>query len=140
MKYQIQCLHALWNQLTGQHIPMGVCNYELEYGWLQFIKAGFTPDDLKLVVPYLQAEIRNGDRKEAALRWRNCIGDTLRFAEEKELAVGAGRRRPKPTALAREMQRLRPNVTPVTLSETAVTAVPVGQLIENLKRAAGMRV
>lgn len=140
MNTLIQNLHAAWNGLTGQHIPIGVCSYEVEFGWHQFIKAGYTQADLELVVAYLQTEIRKGERKPAALRFSNCIGDVLRFSEELELAIGAQRQKPKPTALGRAMQQLRPTVTPVTPHETRVTAVPVSELIANLKRAAGMSV
>ena len=140
MNTPIQNLHAAWNRATGQHIPLGVCSYEIEHGWFTFLKAGYTVSDLELVVRYIQAEIRKGERKPAALRWSNCIGDILRFAEELELAIGETRRKPKPTAFARALGQLRPTVAAVTPQQAQVTAVPIGQLIENLKRAAGMAI
>jgi hypothetical protein len=140
MNEKVRDLHKLWNTVTGQNIPMGVCSYELEFGWHEFIKAGFTEADLLLVVRYLQAEIRKGDRKPAALRWRNCVGDVLRFAEEKELALGASKRKVPETPLSRAMSNLRPTLAAVTPDATRITARPVSELIENLKRSAGMTV
>lgn len=140
MRELVLKLHSTWNQLTGQRIPMGVCSYELEYGWLDFIKAGYTENDLQMVVRYLQAEIRKGDRKPAALRWSNCVKDVLRFAEELELARGSMRRVRPRTPIETAMAAFRPTVAAVTPNETKVTARPVSELIENLKKAAGMRV
>jgi hypothetical protein len=133
-------LHSAWNRATGQHIPLGVCSYELEFGWHQFIKEGHTEAELVQVIEYLQAEIRKGARKPAALRWRNCVGDVLRFAEELELARGAVKRKVPETPLGRAMRQMRPTVTAVTPDATKVTAVPVNELINNLRRAAGMPV
>lgn len=138
MREQVLKLHAAWNAATQQNIPMGVCSYELEYGWLDFIKAGFTEADLLTVVSYLQREIKKGERKPAALRWRNCIGDTLRFAEELQLARGAMKRNVPETPLGRAMQQLRPVVAQVAPHAAASTAVSAKDLIANLKRAAGM--
>jgi hypothetical protein len=131
-------LHAAWNRATGQNLPMGVCSYELEHGYHQFLKAGYSEPEMLLVVNYLQAEIRKGNRKPAALRWRNCIGDVLRFAEELELARGAQRNKKPETPIARAMRQLRPVAADVTPNDHKPTAVPVGDLIANLKRAAGM--
>lgn len=138
MNTPIQNLHTTWNRATGQNIPMGVCSYELEHGWHEFIKAGYTESDLLMVIAYLQREIRKGERKPAALRWRNCVGDILRFAEELELARGSMKRKPPETPLARAMSQLRPVIADVTPQAAKSTAVPVSDLIANLKRAAGM--
>ena len=136
----IHQLHNTWNRATDQNIRMGVCSYELEHGWHEFIKAGHTESDLLLVVRYLQSEIKKGERKPAALRWRNCIGDTLRFGEELELARGALRRKVPETPLSRAMRSLRPVVAAVNHECTQNTARPVSELIANLKQAAGMAV
>lgn len=138
MSDKIRELHKLWNRITGQNIPMGVCAYELEHGWHEFLQAGFTEADMVMVVGYLQREIKKEDRKPAALRWRNCIGDVLRFAEELELARGAVKRKKPETPLGRAMQQLRPVVAHVTPDQSRSTAVPIGELIANLKRSAGM--
>lgn len=134
----IQNLHTAWNRATGQNIPMGVCSYELEHGWHEFLKAGYSESDLLMVISYLQREIKKGERKPAALRWRNCVGDLLRFAEEIELARGALKRKTPETPLGRAMSQLRPVVAQVTPRAAQSSAAHVGDLIANLKRAAGM--
>ena len=138
MSEQIRKLHSLWNRSTGQTIPMGVCSFELEHGWCQFLKAGHTEQELLMVVSYLQAEIKKGERRSGAIKWRNCVGDLLNFEQELELARGALRRQPPVTPRERAVNNLRPSVTPVTPDGTRVTARPVSELIANLRRAAGM--
>lgn len=117
-----EILHSAWNRITGQSLPMGVCSFEFESGWYQFEKAGYTEADLLLVVRYLQTEIRKGERKPASLRWRNCVGDLLRFAEEVELARGALRQKPPPTPRENALQSFRPNVVDAQPRENTRTA------------------
>lgn len=132
----IQALHSVWNRITGQHLHMGVCSYELEHGWHLFLKAGHTEPELLLVVAYLQGEIRKGERKPGALRWSNCIGNVLRFEEELSLARGALRRKPEPTPRERIVAQFRGTPEPPEKHD----AKHVSELINNLKRAAGMPV
>lgn len=129
-------LHAAWNRITGQSLPMGVCSFEFEHGYYEFEKAGYNEKDLMTVVRYLQGEIRKGGRKPAALRWRNCVGDLLRFAEELELARGALRQKPPPTPKDRVLAQARP----VALPERAPandSAKHVSVYIKALRDAAG---
>lgn len=136
----ISALHAAWNRETGQSLRMGICSYELEHGYWQFLNAGHTEAEMATVIRYLRSQIAQDKRQPAALRWSNVMGNEMRFAEELELAIGETRRKPKPTALARALGQLRPTVAALTPQQAQVTAVPIGQLIENLKRAAGMAV
>lgn len=130
-------IHGIWNKATGQNIPLGVCSYEIEHGWHQWLKAGYGESDLLMVVSYLQGEIRKGERRPAALRWSNCIGDVLRFAEEVQLAK-AEKRNLKTAPSPREK---------IVAAFRACDPVPattdakhVSELIANLKKAAGMKI
>jgi len=125
-------LHAIWNRLTHQSLPMGVCSFELESGWHAFDKAGYGESDLLLVVRYLQGEIRKGNRKEAALRWRNCVGDLLRFGEELELARGALPQKQPPTPKERVLAQARPVVAERPV-EAMKDAKPIVELIAALR-------
>jgi len=133
-------LHSIWNSVTGQSLPLVVCDYAREFGYHQFIKAGFTEADIMTVVRYLQSEIRQERRQPGALRWSNCIGNITRFAEDLELARGVLRNiKPAPTPKERALACLRPAVAQSGSLEQN-TAKPIGELIANLKRAAGMTV
>lgn len=129
-------LHAAWNRFTGQTLRMGVCSFEFEHGYYEFEKAGYNEKDLMTVVRYLQGEIRKGDRKPAALRWRNCVGDLLRFAEELELARGALRQKPPPTPKERVLAQARPVALPERVT-TNDSAQHVSVYIKALRDAVG---
>lgn len=92
------------------------------------------------MVRYLKAQVAKGERKPAALRWSNVCGSLLRFEEELELANGAKRQKPPVSAVQRAVNTLRPTVAQVTPKDAQSSAVHVGVLIANLKRAAGMNV
>lgn len=130
-------LHSIWNSVTGQTLPLIVCDYAREFGYHQFIQAGFGEKDIMTVVRYLQREIRQERRQPAALRWSNCIGNITRFAEDLELARGALRNaKPPPTPKERAIACLRPTVAQSGPLEQKVTARPVGDYIRALREAA----
>lgn len=137
---EVRVFHETFCRETGVSLRLGLGEYFREQAWARFIKLGFKVEDLQLVCRYLKSQILQAKRNAGALRFSNLIERPEMFEEELQLARGAQRQKPKPTALGRAMQQLRPTVTPVTPHETRVTAVPVSELIANLKRAAGMSV
>ena len=60
----IQQAHQLYCQLTGQTLRLG---YDRERMWLDLVRAGYTQQDLRTVVTYLQREIRAQRRNVGAL-------------------------------------------------------------------------
>ena len=56
---QIQSAHNLYGRLTGQQIHM---RFDRERMWYELLKAGFTLEDIRTVITYLQKEIRKGKR------------------------------------------------------------------------------
>ena len=74
----IQSTHALYCQLTGQELTL---RFERERLWYEFLKAGFTAEDLQRVVRYLQREIRAGRRNLGALKLSNLL-QLDRFEED----------------------------------------------------------
>jgi hypothetical protein len=76
---QVAALHATYIEVTGLEIS---CPYERECAWVEFIKRGFTTDDLKLVVAEIRKGISAGERRPAALMFRNLIQDIGRFEED----------------------------------------------------------
>ena len=75
---QITALHQLYCQLTGQSLRLG---FDRERQWFEWLRAGFTPEDLRRVITYLQREIREGRRNVGALKLSNLLQPD-RFEED----------------------------------------------------------
>lgn len=67
---QIQQLHQLYGRLTGQNLSL---RFDRERLWFEFLRAGFTQEDLIQVVRYLQKEIRQTRRNIGALKLSNLL-------------------------------------------------------------------
>ena len=70
--------HRLYCQWTGQQLPL---RFDRERLWYEFLRAGFTLEDLALVVRYLQKEIRHTRRNVGALKLSNLL-QLDRFEED----------------------------------------------------------
>jgi hypothetical protein len=79
---EIQAAHQLYCQLTAQKLPL---RFDRERLWYDFLQAGFTTDQLKLVIAYLQKEIRAGRRNVGALKLSNLLQPD-RFDEDLNIA------------------------------------------------------
>jgi hypothetical protein len=75
---QIAALHQLYCHLTGQSLRLG---FDRERQWFEWLRAGFTPQDLRRVIGYLQREIREGRRNVGALKLSNLLQPD-RFEED----------------------------------------------------------
>lgn len=75
---RIAAAHELYCQLTGQTLRLGFDRERLWYDWL---RAGFTSEDLRRVILYLQREIREGRRNVGALKLSNLL-QLDRFEED----------------------------------------------------------
>jgi hypothetical protein len=108
---QIAAVHQLYCRLTGQSLSLG---FDRERQWYEWLRAGFTPEDLRRVIAYLQREIREGRRNVGALKLSNLLQPD-RF--EEDLNIRRVRLEPlprpcpqAPTPLSereREMRRLQ---------------------------------
>jgi len=78
VRAQIEQLHQLYGRLTGQTLSLG---FDRERLWFEFLRAGFTADDLSRVVGYLQREIRQQRRFVGALKLSNLL-QLDRFEED----------------------------------------------------------
>ena len=108
---QITAAHQLYCQLTGQNLRLG---FDRERQWYEWLRAGFTIEDLRRVVAYLQREIRHGRRNVGALKLSNLLQPD-RFEEDFNIRRVRLEPSPLPPAQApaplpeaqRELQRLR---------------------------------
>mgnify|MGYP006269968429 CR=1 FL=1 len=108
---QIQQLHQLYGRLTGQTLSL---SFDRERLWFEFLRAGFTADDLSRVVVHLQQEIRHQRRYVGALKLSNLL-QLDRFEEDLNIsrvrlrppAPPASPAAPSPTCSPAEQQRGR---------------------------------
>jgi len=88
----INTAHQLYCQLTGQSLRMA---FDRERMWFELLRAGFTAEDLRRVIGYLQREIRAGRRNVGALKLSNLLQPD-RF--EEDLQISRVRLRPLPSS------------------------------------------
>lgn len=130
-------LHAVWNAATGQALPLIMCDYAREFGYHQFIEAGFGEPEIVEVVRYLKRKIKEGSRLEGSLRWSNCVGNICRFAEDLAMCRAEARNaKPPMTPLARVLEQARPTAVAVKPEDTQITAKPIAHFIQALREAA----
>jgi hypothetical protein len=79
---RIQAVHQLYAQLTGQTLPL---RYHRERMWWELVRAGYTPQDVRSVIRYLQREIRAGRRNVGALKLSNLL-QLDRFEEDLQIS------------------------------------------------------
>lgn len=94
MVEQIATAHQLYCQLTGQSLRLG---FDRERQWFEWLRAGFTPDDLRRVIFYLQREVREGRRNVGALKLSNLLQPD-RFEEDLNIRRVRLEPPPRPTA------------------------------------------
>ena len=78
----IEQAHALYCQLTGQILRLG---FDRERLWYELLRAGFSLEDLRIVVTYLQREIRAQRRNVGALKLCNLL-QLDRFEEDLQIS------------------------------------------------------
>ena len=82
--------HQLYCQLTGQSLRLG---FDRERMWFEVLRAGYSLEDLRRVILYLQREIRAERRNVGALKLSNLLQPD-RF--EEDLQISRVRLRPHP--------------------------------------------
>jgi hypothetical protein len=79
---RIQAVHQLYTQLTGQSLSL---RYDRERLWWDLLHIGYTPQDVRTVIRYLQREIRAGRRNVGALKLSNLL-QLDRFEEDLQIS------------------------------------------------------
>jgi len=74
--------HQLYCQLTGQNLRLG---FDRERMWYELLRAGFSLQDLRAVITYLQREIQAGRRYVGALKLCNLLQPD-RFEEDLQIS------------------------------------------------------
>ena len=90
---QILQAHQLYCQLTGQNLRL---DFVRERQWYDLLHQGFTVEQVRRVIVYLQREIREGRRNVGALKLSNLLQPD-RFEEDLNIpppALGTAAPRP----------------------------------------------
>lgn len=74
--------HQLYCQLTGQSLCLG---FDRERSWYELLRLGYSLEDLRAVVTYLQREIRAQRRNVGALKLSNLLQPD-RFEEDLQIS------------------------------------------------------
>src|SRR5512146_165645 len=117
---QIAGAHQLYCQLTGQSLRLG---FDRERQWYEWLRAGFTLEDLRRVIAYLQREIREGRRNVGALKLSNLL-QADRFEEDLNIRRVRLQPLPRPTA---------PAPTPLSESERQAKRLQCVQQLQQIK-------
>jgi len=78
----INAAHQLYGQLTGQSLRLA---FDRERLWYELLRAGYGLEDLRVVITYLQREIRAGRRNVGALKLSNLLQPD-RFEEDLQIS------------------------------------------------------
>lgn len=92
---QINVLESAYTKLTGRQFRASGIITGREQGWCAFINAGYGPRELEEVILWIKRGIKDGIRFEAALSWRNLVGDLGRFEDDYQTML-AEKRNAKP--------------------------------------------
>jgi len=123
---RIRQLHAQYSQLTGQTLSLG---FDRERLWFEYLRAGFTLEQLSQVIRYLQKEIRQQRRNVGALKLSNLL-QLDRFEEDLNISqVRLHPRSPPPQAPS-----LGPTRSPTELEQRRLAAL---DHLKKLKRQLG---
>ena len=74
--------HQLYGQLTGQSLRLA---FDRERMWYELLRLGYSLQDLRAVITYLQREIRAGRRNVGALKLSNLLQPD-RFEEDLQIS------------------------------------------------------
>src|SRR5215471_7123128 len=79
---KINKLHDVYLSKTGSKLDM---RYDRERAWAEFIKEGYTEDDLVAVLDRLARLIQAGDRRPEAVKFSILIMEQDKFAQELDM-------------------------------------------------------
>ena len=106
--------HQLYCQLTGQSLRLA---FDRERMWYELLRLGYSLQDLRTVITYLQREIRAQRRNVGALKLSNLLQPD-RFEEDLQIS------------------RVRLRVTsPAQSAPTPPPALPAGEQYQGRQRA-----
>jgi hypothetical protein len=108
---RIQSLAKLFTELTGYTVRE---SYLMQCEAREWLEAGFTEDDLRVVVWRIKKAVESERIRQAMLRWSFLIGNPVRFDEELQEARAVNRNRTPKISEREKTLRLTGRVTEIT--------------------------
>ncbi len=133
MTYDLQGLHRTYCQLTGFDLSM---RYDRERSWYEFAKAGFTAEDLRIVILHLKRGIKAKERHSGCLKFSNLVEPLQSFEEDLCLAKAHLRGNRPQSNRENIIQAFSPEIPDTRTESCKPVKEVVDKLIEDLKRAA----
>jgi len=121
-------IHHLYCDLTGQKLTL---RFDRERLWHEFLRAGFSAEDLRRVVAYLQKEIRKERRNIGALKLSNLL-QLDRFEEDLHISRVRLSLPPRPAATSCGAQP--PSPLPIDPAQRAELSAKLRRFREQLAR------
>lgn len=94
-------LHSLYETTIGVTLE---CNYKRQCQWLEFIRAGFTADDLKLMIWYRRKTVKEPRILANMLKFSFLIGQLDRTEEDIREARAMAKNKPRRTDRTRVLE------------------------------------
>lgn len=129
---QIGILHQAYCDITGMELR---CEYSRMSAWQEFIRRGFTVDDIRIVVHEIRRAIPSGARNEGALKFRNLIVNIDGFEEDLASAKANMRSRRPPMTEKDKILKQTGRATETSSSAKSVATV-ISALTPEGQRAA----
>lgn len=98
---QISALHSFYETTTGVKLE---CNYKRQCQWLEFIRAGFTADDLKLMIWYRRKTVKEPRILASMLKFSFLVGQLDRTEEDIREALAMAKNKPRRTDRTRVLE------------------------------------
>lgn len=134
---QTAALHAEFNRLTKQAVRYDMSRH---FQWEAWCAAGYTVDDLRLVISYIWRRIKAGKRERESFKLANLIGDQGRFEDDLALARSestiAQKEASRPATSPAKASVLRASGREPERPKSSPEAVAalVAQCLENMRR------
>ncbi len=129
---EIAALHDAYCRLTQQEgLPL---RFDRQRWWFEWCRAGFTLDDLKLVVRYLKKGIADRKRNPGSLKFSNLIVQVDKFEEDLFEARRVLKVRPKPPEFV-QVERRDGDVRRLVEVHAPDRTVDVGDIFKKLREA-----
>jgi hypothetical protein len=141
LQLAIDRLDLAFQKLTDRAFQSSGVVTGREQGWKAFLDAGFTLINLEETILWIKRGIREGHRREGALKWRTLIGDLQTFQDEHSTALAERRNtKPQPSPKDRVVAQARPLACP-QCAQVGDASKPASEYVksalEKLRQAVG---
>lgn len=125
IELKIKALHAAYVESTGFELPL---SFEREYAWGEWLRRGFTPDDVRLLVRHHRELAKRGEPARS-LKFRSLVAN-IEYSEEDIAELRSRRRVPPPQPNRESILRQTGRAPAETMPPSGETAAPAKELVD----------